>query len=653
MIPKHTVDAIMEATQIEEVVGDFVELKKSGSSYKALSPFSQEKTPSFFVVPHKGIFKDFSSGKGGNAVHFLMEHQGMSYPEALRWLARKYNIAVEEERQAEADEGQQEKDALYILLKYARDFYRRYLFESEEGRTIGRPYLAERGIEKATAEAFELGLSPDAYDGFYRQALQDGFTEEKMEQAGLIKEGRRGGKIDVFRNRLMFPIHDPSGKVLGFGARLLRNSDKAPKYLNTPETPVYHKGEVLYGLYQARPEMQRMERAILVEGYTDVLALHQCGIRYAIAASGTSLTEEQVRRLKRHVRELWLFFDGDAAGQRASLRGIDLLLAAELTVRVVVAPEGEDPDSFARDRNAEEVRRYLESAAEDFIFFKTRRLLNQYGEDPVRKAQVVRELTESLSKMPDSVARALYIKECARLLGLEERILYLELNKHLRDQIERVRRQNEREADYEEHQETPLPGEERPVPQPRPLRPPEEAQERELIRLLLHYGHRPYRRSDAATPARDDQTPSLSDYLLSEFSELEWKSDTAKAVFDRFYESWQQGAVPEWEDFLRHPDPKVAEMVAKLTAPGHHLSKHWEARTGRPVVRPGDRYQTEVDSALRHLLLRKLDRQMRDALEELKSASDPAEEEEWMRVIQWIKEQEKEVTGGQEIVLLA
>lgn len=650
MIPKETVDRILDTAQIEEVIGEFVELKKSGQGLKALSPFSSEKTPSFYVVPHKGIFKDFSSGKGGSVVTFLMEHEKMSYPEALRWLARKYNIEVSEEQSPEQEAHQNEREALLIALKYAADFYRSYLLNSHEGKTIGQPYLQERGIETQTAEAFELGLSPDQHDAFYRQALRDGYQPERLEEAGLIKKNEQDTYRDVFRNRLLFPIQNASGKVLGFGGRILRNNTKAPKYLNTPETPVYHKSDVLYGLHQARQSMRRQDRCILVEGYTDVLALHQCGLDYAVAASGTSLTEGQVKLIGRFTHRVLLLFDGDAAGTRAALRGMDLLLAAEMEVRIVVLPEGEDPDSFVKGRDAETVNAYLDQHEKDFLYFKTRLLLAQYGEDPVQKAHVVREVTESLSKLPDSVTRALYVKECARLLQLEERILYLELNKHLQEEVKKARRRIEQEAPSNFDKAGP----DAPAPQPvEAPRPPGEIQEKQLAWILIHYGHRPYTEKWAALePEERNQAPMLAEYLIKEFTDLEWVHKGAKAVFEEYRRIWSAGGFPELKDFLAHPNHAIAETATSLSIEIFSANPKWAEKIGHQPVAPGQIHQKEVDSTIRHLILRKLKQQFQEANQALKEAQDDTEVNEWLEVLQFINQQQKAIADKHGIVTI-
>lgn len=649
MIPKPIVDAILEAARIEEVIGEFVELKKSGQAYKALSPFSSEKTPSFFVVPHKGIFKDFSSGKGGSVVTFLMEHEKMTYPEALRWLARKYNIDVEEAQTPEQQKAQNQREAILIALKYAGDFYRSYLLKSHEGQTIGLPYLQERGIEAATSETFYLGLSPDQHQGFLEQARQDGYQDEILEAAGLIKKTEQGDYRDVFRNRLLFPIENASGKILGFGGRILRRHTKAPKYLNTPETAVYHKSDVLYGLHQARQAMRKEDCCILVEGYTDVLALHQCGLKHAVAASGTSLTEGQVKLIGRYTHNVQLIFDGDAAGNRAALRGMDLLLAAEMDVKIVALPEGEDPDSFVKTRDAQAVKQFLEREQQDFLYYKTRLLQQQYGDDPVQKAHVVRELTESLSLLPDSVLRALYVKECAKMLRLEERILYLELNKHLRRHVEQVRQKQQKEAPAPND----VSGAEEMTPQPFiETTPPGARQEMQLVWILMHYGHKPYSPEWLHQDADQRQNaPMLASYLLEEFADLQWVHEGAHALFDAYGQLWQKGDFPEWRDFMQHHNPEVARTASEIATEPHAANEKWAEKTGRRPLPPGEIHQAEVDSCVRHLLLRKLRAQQKEVLETLKKASTEEETNEWLEVLQYLKEQENEIGRDHDIVI--
>ncbi|MFN3840875.1 MAG: DNA primase, partial [Cyclobacteriaceae bacterium] len=373
MISRSTIDEVKNRIDIVDVVSDFVSLKRSGQNYKALSPFTNEKTPSFYVVPSKGIFKDFSSGKGGDAITFVMEHEGLGYLEAIRYLAKKYGVEIiEEEQSAEDQASQNERDSLYIVMNFAKEYFKNLLHHDDEGRSIGLSYFRERGFNDRTLEKFDLGYSLNQWDHFEKHALGSGFSASVLEKAGLVisKEDGQGKTYDRFRGRVIFPVHNLAGKVVAFGARTLSTEKNQPKYINSPETDIYHKSNVLYGLYQAKNEIRKQDFCYLVEGYTDVLSLHQSGIENVVASSGTALTEEQIRLMRRFTENVTVLFDGDAAGVKAALRGIDLILKGGLNVRVVLLPDGEDPDSYSRKMGSTEFSQYLKDNTKDFISFK-------------------------------------------------------------------------------------------------------------------------------------------------------------------------------------------------------------------------------------------------------------------------------------------
>ncbi len=424
MISKETIDKVFETARVEEVIGDFVQLKKSGSNYKGLSPFSDERTPSFMVSPVKQIWKDFSSGKGGNAVAFLMEHEHFTYPEAIKYLAKKYNIEVDETEQTdEQKEAANERESLYLVSEYARDYYHSTLLKSEQGKAIGGTYFKERGFTEETVKKFELGYNPDQWDAFTSEALRKGYKLEFLQKTGLsiVKEERQ---FDRFKGRVMFPIHSMSGRVLGFGGRILDSSKKAAKYLNSPESDIYHKSKVLYGIYYAKKAIAKEDNCFLVEGYTDVIQMYQTGIENVVSSSGTALTPEQIRLINRLTKNITVLFDGDAAGQRAAIRGIDLILEQGMNVKVCSFPEGEDPDSFSRKHSQEEIRSYFSENAKDFIQYKANLLVEEAAGDPVKKAGTVRDMVESISKIPDTIKREIYIQECSRIMEISEDVLY-------------------------------------------------------------------------------------------------------------------------------------------------------------------------------------------------------------------------------------
>ncbi|MDT0689491.1 DNA primase [Salegentibacter sp. F188] len=427
MISKTTIDNVFETSRVEEVIGDFVQLKKSGSNLKGLSPFSDERTPSFMVSPVKQIWKDFSSGKGGNVIAFLMEHEHFTYPEAIKYLAKKYGIEVEETEQTDEQKQQaDEKESMYLVSEYASKYFQKILHKTDSGNAIGLSYFKERGFTAETIKKFDLGYCLDEWDAFTKEALGSGYKLDYLEKTGLtIVKGEK--QFDRFKGRVMFPIHSMSGRVLGFGGRILTNGKKAAKYLNSPESEIYHKSKVLYGIYHAKQAIAKEDNCYLVEGYTDVIQFNQTGIENVVSSSGTALTSEQIRLINRLTKNITVLFDGDAAGTRASLRGIDLILEQGMNVRVCTFPEGEDPDSFAKKYSEEELKVFLLENANDFITYKASLLVKEAKNDPVKKADVIRDMVSSISKIPDNIQQEIYIQECARIMDISEDVLFTTL----------------------------------------------------------------------------------------------------------------------------------------------------------------------------------------------------------------------------------
>ena len=427
MISKSTIDKVFETARVEEVLGDFVQLKKSGSNFKGLSPFSDERTPSFMVSPVKQIWKDFSSGKGGNVVAFLMEHEHFTYPEAIKYLAKKYNIEVEETEQS--DEQKQEADereSMYLVSEFASEYFQKVLLNTERGKAIGRSYFKERGFTEETIKKFSLGYSPDEWSAFTTEAIKKGYQLEYLEKTGLsiVKEEK---KFDRFKGRVMFPIQSMSGRVLGFGGRILGNDKKAAKYLNSPESEIYHKSKVLYGIYHAKQAIAKEDNCYLVEGYTDVIQFNQTGIENVVSSSGTALSPEQIRLINRLTKNITVLFDSDAAGMRASLRGIDLILEQGMNVKVCTFPEGEDPDSYAKKHSEEELKLYLIDNSKDFINYKASLLMEEAKNDPVKKASLIRDMVTSISKIPDSIQQEIYVQETSRIMDISEEVIFTTL----------------------------------------------------------------------------------------------------------------------------------------------------------------------------------------------------------------------------------
>jgi DNA primase len=432
MISKETIDRVFETARVEEVIGEFVQLKKAGSNFKGLSPFTDEKSPSFMVSPVKQIWKDFSTGKGGNAISFLMEHEHYSYPEAIKYLAQKYNIEIEETEQSDEQKQQlNERESMFLVSKFAAEYFHDLMLNTQQGKAIGLSYFKERGFRDDIIEKFDLGYCKDEWDNFTKSALKKGYDLKYLESTGLtiVKENKQ---FDRFKGRVLFPIHSMSGRILGFGGRILTNDKKAAKYLNSPESDIYHKSKILYGIYQAKKEIAKRDNCFLVEGYTDVISFYQSGIENVVASSGTALTSDQIRLIRRLTQNITVLFDGDAAGLRASIRGIDLILEQGMNVKVVTFPEGEDPDSFAKSHSDDELKEYLENSAQDFINFKVSILMEEAQNDPVKKAGLIRDIVMSISKIPDNIQREVYVQECARIMEISERVLFSELAQMLK-----------------------------------------------------------------------------------------------------------------------------------------------------------------------------------------------------------------------------
>src|ERR1700744_745428 len=513
MITKPTVDRIMEATDIVEVIGEFVQLKKRGANFVGLSPFSNERTPSFTVSPAKGIFKDFSSGKGGSTVTFLMELEKFTYPEALKWLAKKYGIEVEETVDAhENKEEEQRRESLMIVSAYAAKFFHESL-ETDEGKSIGLSYFKERGFNNDTIKKFELGSSPDQWEAFPGQALKAGYQEEFLVESGLSVKRDNGSLYDRYRGRVMFPIHGFTGRVIAFGGRTLKTDKNVPKYVNSPESEIYHKSNVLYGLYFAKKAIRDEDNCYLVEGYADVLSVHQAGIENVVASSGTSLTVEQIRLIGRFTKNITILYDGDAAGIKASLRGLDMILEEGLNVKVVLFPDGHDPDSYVRSVGTSAFKNHIDQNKKDFILYKTDLLLKEAGNDPIRKADVIREIVESIAKIPDSIKASVFIKECSYQLQIDERALLSELNKM---------RMAKAKKDSQQQYSRPAPVDEPLFDEPEVVIEKDESnQEKEIIRLLLLYGNKVIDWDGIANTY-------IGPFMIAELSDVEFEYPPAK-----------------------------------------------------------------------------------------------------------------------------
>jgi len=569
MIDRQTIDRILDAAQIVEVIQEFVPLKRRGVNYLGLCPFHNEKTPSFTVSPSKEIFKCFGCGKAGNVVNFIMEHEHLSYPEALKYLARKYHIeVVEKELTPEELEKQNERESLLVLTAYAARQFSENLFEKDEGITVGLSYFKQRGFRQDTLKKFEIGYSLDKRDAFTKKALEDGYKQDFLVKTGLSIQ-REENIFDRFNGRVMFPIHSLSGQVLGFGGRTLKSDTKAAKYVNSPESEIYHKSRIVYGIFQARKAISKEDGCYLVEGYTDVMSLHETGIENVVASSGTSLTQEQVRLIKRFTQNITILFDGDPAGIKASLRGIDIILEEGMNVRIVLLPDGEDPDSYSKKVSNEEFLKYLKEYERDFIHFKTELLLEEASDDPVRKANLIRDIVRSIAVIPETITRTIYIKECSTRLEITEEVLYHEVNK-LRQQ-----------KTFQDRNKYPGP-EDLPVPPPVVQKPVKQDvvtyySEKELIRLLLKFGSAELDRKIRSEDGQEEVT-TVSDYIVKEIisDDLLFDYDTWQKIFEEFRFYTEQGIFPGDKYFVKHEDPEISRSSADLLSDPHILSRIWK-----------------------------------------------------------------------------
>ncbi len=577
MIHKSTIDAVFDAARLEEVIGDFVQLKKAGSNFKGLSPFSDEKTPSFMVSPVKQIWKDFSSGKGGNVVAFLMEHEHFTYPEAIKYLAKKYNIEVQETEQTDEQKQQaDERESMYLVSEFANTFFQNSLHKTEQGKAIGLSYFKERGFTEETIKKFGLGYSPDSWDAFTTEAIKKGYQLEYLEKTGLtiVKEEKQ---FDRFKGRVMFPIQSMSGRVLGFGGRILTNEKKAAKYLNSPESDIYHKSKVLYGIYHAKQSIAKEDNCYLVEGYTDVIQFNQTGVNNVVSSSGTALTSDQIRLISRLTKNITVLFDSDAAGMRASIRGIDLILEQGMNVKVCSFPEGEDPDSFAKQNTLEELALYLEENVQDFISFKASLLQKESKNDPIKKAELIRDMVTSISKIPDVIKREIYVRECSRIMDISEDVLFDTLAQIRNSEVKDQRKQQKQEKKSLEI-----------VTSDAAKSPKVDEQyelERKIIEILLLYGQREEEFEDLILKENDDGELVLEPeiyttkvfekiYLDLQDDEIEFTSNVFMQVYSILIERLHQEEDFKIESFINHIPPEIASEITAIMMNEERYSLH-------------------------------------------------------------------------------
>ena len=630
MISKRTIEKVFETARVEEVIGDFVQLKKSGSNYKGLSPFTEERTPSFMVSPAKQIWKDFSSGKGGTVITFLMEHEKYSYPEAIKYIANKYNIEVEEtERTQEQISQDNEKESLFLVSDFAKNYFIKNLFE-DEGKTVALSYLKERNFNDEIIQKFEIGYSVNAKDNFSEAAIRAGYKLNFLEKTGLtiVKENEN---IDRFRGRVVFPIRSMSGRILGFGGRILGSSKNIAKYINSPESLIYQKSKVLYGIFESKQSIVKNDNCFLVEGYTDVIKMHQCGISNVVSSSGTALTENQIRLINRLTKNITVVFDGDAAGSRAALRGIDLILEQGMNVKICNLPEGDDPDSFVSNKNLEEVQSYLNKNTKDFIVYKASLLLDNSENDPVKKAAVIRDMVESISKISDYIKRELYIKECSSIMNISEQVLYSTLAQIVKKDFNNLKKKPVKEfepisivkSDKKKSQVNEL-----------------YELERKIIEILILYGNdlidfeeEVFSQSNDGGLTRKKSMRSLKVfekiYMDLHIDEMEFSNDNFKNIYFRIIECFNENKEINIDKFINELSVEQQLEVTNIVMDNEKYFLHdWEKNNIYPKTKKDTLAQLTIETVLnlRCFLIDKKVNGFRDEVKENQLDKDNLEE---------------------------
>lgn len=620
-IDPETVERIKLAASVTDVIGDYVTLKKKGANYWACCPFHGEKTPSFSISPSKGIYKCFGCGKAGDSVRFIMDMEGLGYGEALRHLAKKYGIEIQEQVLTDDQvQKQNERESLFIILDWAKDFFRQQLNDTDEGKSIAKSYFKERGFSEATMEAFELGYSPESWDIFLKTALKQGYSEDIIQKAGLVTQKNEEGKMyDRFRNRVIFPIHNVSGKTIAFGARILKtdSAKSQAKYLNSPESDVYHKSQILYGIYQAKNAIRTEDMCYLVEGYTDVISLHQAGVKNVVASSGTSLTVEQIKLIGRFTKHITVLYDGDAAGIKAALRGMDLILEEGLQVNLVVFPEGHDPDSFVRKMGSEEFVNFVKQEAKDFISFQASLFIAEAGEDPFKKAEVIKEMVQSIAKIPDAIQRSLFIQKVAGMMKMDEEVLLSEMNKiHLKTLKQAVSPLPEISVGQrQELQEIIEPVNQDSVD----IQDPIYFHEYECIRLLISFGNLEV--SPAHAPG-----VTLLHYMIDELEGISFQTTLFQKILSFARIEFNESRNPDPAYYLHHVDEEIQRLAIDISAEKHQLSTAWREKHEIYVKVENELLE---DLAFKNILrLRKTynDQKLSEILDKMKSFKGTEEE---------------------------
>ena len=632
MITKESIDKVYDAIRVEEVIGDFIQLKRSGAGYKGLSPFTNERTPSFSVSPSKQIWKDFSSGKGGNAIAFLMEHEHFTYIEAIRYLAKKYNIDLEETQQNEQEkEKANEREGLYLVSEFARDYFQQVLSNTEEGKALGLTYFKERGFTDETIKTFQLGYSLDSWSALTDEALAKGMNSAYLEKTGLTIVTEKGRRIDRFKGRVMFPILSMSGRVLGFGGRILsKEKQKEAKYLNSPESDIYHKSHILYGIFQAKPFIAKEDNCYLVEGYTDVIQLHQRGIKNVVASSGTALTQEQIRLIRRLTPNVTILYDGDSAGLRAAIRGVDMILAEGMNVRICTFPDGEDPDSFAKANSLEEIQAYFDEHTQDFIRFKASLLMKETKDDPLRRADTIRDMIESISKISDPIKREIYVRECAKIMEISEEVLFASLAQMNQQQVLKAQQELKKAQ-----KETPMAA----VKTPDKI-PPIVYLEKDLIKYLILYGAKEctfedkYLYYDPETG--EEKTQEVSQkvkvfeklFLELQADEIELSTLEFKEIYTFFIEKYQAG-LEDISLIINELPVSMAAIIASFQAQEEQIRLHNWSKKGVEVKPKEEDLPYAINGIILNLRKLLIDKKIEELRQEITTLEDEGEDSSW------------------------
>jgi DNA primase len=636
MISKATIQRINEEAHVEDIVGEFVTLKKRGANLQGLCPFHNEKSPSFSVNPARNIYKCFGCGKAGGPLQFLMDYQQLSYPDALRYVAKKYNIEIEEEHRTDEEKDRETEkhnltESIYIANAAAQKFFTDYMLNNDNGR-IGLAYFKERGFLMHTIEKFQLGYAPETGTAFTKYATDKGFNIDVLKKAGLTSP-KEGSTYDFFRNRVMFPVHNMTGKVVAFGGRIMVKDEKSPKYVNTAESEVYQKSKILYGAYFAKQEIRKQDECLLVEGYTDVISLHQAGMENVVASSGTALTPDQIRLIKRITPNITMLYDGDAAGIKAALRGTDLILEEGMNVRVVILPDAEDPDSYVRKNGADGFTKFIKENRKDLILFKSALFADEARKDPIKKAELIRDIIGSIGKIPDPIQRSVYVKECAQLFDIGEQILITEVNKHRSKKAQEEARNNQTEPEQNQGQNNTAPDfthkEQLSVSSSTlPLL------EKDIIRTLIEFG--------AWTVYSDDKEVSVTAYVLDELEGLDIETPLYKPIYDIIKREFAQGIVHEDSFFTRNDDQQITNLAIELLTQPYSLSENWFNKYKIVVPEKKDTFMRDIQSAILRFKQYRNIAELRKVENLLKENTDESELLKLMKLHKLLMEQKKE-----------